>query len=203
MPGDVAHTLDKVLSELLNEVDGELETGHKEALERVRVVLQETKSEATKILEMGDRQADSVKRKVLGSAELQSRNDVLRTLEGASNEIFQEALKNLSKSSNQYTRALERLIEEGVNVIGTDAVVECNSRDKDSVGAIIKGMNHKDGTKLTLAEKSIKTIGGVVLHSKDLSTRFDDTFETRLERMRPQLRSEVVKLLSEGGNPLQ
>lgn len=200
MPGDITYTLDKVSSELLNEVDAELESGRKEALERMRAVLQETKSKSAKILETGDRQADSARRKILGAAELKSRNDLLRTLEEASNEVFQEALKNLSRSSDRYEKSLERLIREGVAVIGTDAIVECNERDRDPVAAIIKAMNRAHGSKLTMAEKSIKTIGGVVLHSKDLSTRFDDTFETRLERMRPQLRSEVVKLLSEGGN---
>jgi V/A-type H+-transporting ATPase subunit E len=53
-------------------------------------------------------------------------------------------------------------------------------------------------SKPVLEEKSIDTIGGVVITSLDGSVRFDNTFEARLERMRPSLRMEVSETLTSG-----
>lgn len=196
MAVNAKHTLEKVASEVLSEVGGELEEGRNDALQRVRTILQQTKEESAKIVEGGERQAESAKRQILGAAELETRNRILRALEEASNQVFREALDSVSKSSSQYERSLGRLIREGVAVIGKNAVVECNSKDRKAVSSIIKEINSKEGAKLTLGEDAIEAIGGITIRSKDGSMRFDNTFEARLERMRPQLRRDVVQLLS-------
>jgi V/A-type H+-transporting ATPase subunit E len=47
-----------------------------------------------------------------------------------------------------------------------------------------------------LSEDSIETIGGIVLSNADGTVKFDNTFESRLERMRPALRKEVAGILT-------
>ena len=47
-----------------------------------------------------------------------------------------------------------------------------------------------------VSEKTLSSIGGIVLATPDRAIRFDNTFEARLERLRPQLRKEVAGLLS-------
>jgi V/A-type H+-transporting ATPase subunit E len=193
----VEYTLDKVASEALTEILAEIEAGKSEALEQFRSMNRSTKAEVAKILEGSEREAESIRRQILGSAELEARNSILRSLEEASNRIVQDSLSAVTvKKPDDYERALAKLISEGALVIGKDATVNCNTKDKKVVGSIVKELNAKKGMRLTVSNKSIGAMGGVVLESKDGTIRYDNTLEARLERIRPQLRREIVNILS-------
>lgn len=190
------YTLDKVTSEVLNEISADLESGRTAALEQFQAMLKETKIEIAKVIEGGERLAESLKRQIIGSAELEARNKHLRTVEGATNQVFQDALKKISEGgSAQYEKALTRLIEDGLSVLGKGATVACNAKDKKIVSSVIGELNREEHAELKLDEKAIETVGGVILSSKDTTIRFDNTFEARLERIKPQLRREVARVL--------
>ncbi len=190
------YTLDKVTSEVLNEVSAELESGRAAALEEVQAMLKETKGEVAKVVEGSERQAESLKRQIIGSAELEARNKLLRTVEEATIQVFQVALAKISeRSSSQHEKALEGLIADGLGVIGKGATVTCNVKDRKAVSSIISELNRREHAELKLDEKSIETAGGVILSSKDGTIRLVNTFEARLERLKPQLRREVARVL--------
>jgi V/A-type H+-transporting ATPase subunit E len=191
------YTLDKVSSEALAEIAKELDSGKREALEQLQILMRETKDEVTKILDGSERQAESLKRQMLGSAELEARNVMLRTLDDTVHQIFKEALKKITEESLQYEKSLTKLIAEGVEVIGKDAIIACNNNDKKLVSSIIKDLNAKNHSDLTLDENGVETIGGVILYSKGRIIRFDNTFEARLGRLKPQLRRDVITILTE------
>jgi V/A-type H+-transporting ATPase subunit E len=193
----VEYTLDKVASEALTEILAEIEAGKSEALEQFRSMNRSTKAEVAKILEGSEREAESIRRQILGSAELEARNSILRSLEEASNRIVQDSLSAVTvKKPDDYERALAKLISEAALVIGKDAIVNCNTKDKKVVGSIVKELNAKNGMRLTVSNNSVGSMGGVVLESKDGTIRYDNTLEARLERIRPQLRREIVNILS-------
>jgi len=148
-----------------------------------------------KILETSEKQAESVKRQIIGAAELEERNAQLRSLEMAVSEAFDLAAKQASSvSGTAQEKALTSLIQEGLDVIGQRAKVQCAPKDRRAVASVIKKLGTKG--KLSLDEKELETIGGVVLSTPDGSVRFDNTFEARLERMRPTLRQEVAAVLT-------
>jgi V/A-type H+-transporting ATPase subunit E len=193
----VEYSLDKVASEALTEIVAEIEAGKNEAVEQLRSMNRSTKSEVTKILETSAREAESIQRQILGSAELEARNSTLRALEEASNRIIQDSLKAVSeKRAAAYEQALAKLISEGALVIGKDAIVHSNAKDKKLVGSIVKELNKKSGFRLEVSDEDIQAMGGVVLQSKDGTIRYDNTLEARLERIKPQLRREIVDVLS-------
>ncbi len=176
----------------------ELEDGKREARKRLLEVRRETEEAVAKIKETSTKQADSLKRQILGSAELESRNMQLRALEESVNEVFADALGRLSETSPQAReKSLTALIREGVVIIGGHANVTCSERDRKVVSAIIKNMN-KGSTKLALDDANLETLGGVVLSSPDGAVKFDNTFEARLERLRPLLRKQVAEILTGG-----
>ncbi len=190
------YTLEKVTSEVLNEISAELESGRAAALGQVQTMLKETKGQVAKVVDGSERQAESLKRQIIGSAELEVRNKLLRTVEEATNQVFQVALAKISeRSSSQHEKALARLTADGLGVIGKGATVTCNAKDSKVVSSIIGELNRKEHADLKLDERSIETVGGVILSTNDSSIRFDNTFEARLERLKPQLRREVAKVL--------
>ena len=181
--------------EFEKEVLVELEAGRKETLERVEAVRKETADAVAKILETSMKQAESVKRQIVGASELQARNDQLKALEKAVNEAFETATKEVSQIQGAaQEKALLRLIQEGLGAIGPRARIQCAAKDRKAIAGAVKKLDSK--ANVTLEADPIETTGGVVLTTPDGSIRFDNTFEARLERMRPDLRKEIAAILT-------
>lgn len=105
-------------------------------------------------------------------------------------------MKRLSKvAPSARAKSLEGLIQEGVSVIGNRAKVSCSEKDKKGVYRLVRKLS-KGSVKLTPDGNSIQTLGGVVLTSSDGTVKFDNTFEARLERLRPTLRKQVADILT-------
>ncbi len=190
-----ADTLEKVSGEFQREVLSDLEAGRAETLSRIESVRKETEEAVAKILETAAKQAESVRRQIIGGAELEARNAQLRALERAVNEAFDSATREISDSKGtSYEKAMERLIQEGVAIIGPRAKVQCSSKDRRIVASAVKKLEGKE--KVSIDDEPIETIGGVVLTTPDGSVRFDNTFEARLERTKPALRKEVAAVLT-------
>ena len=188
-------TLEKVSGEFETEVLADLESGRSETLARIEAVRKETTEAVGKILETSEKQAQSVRRQIIGAAELDARNAQLRSLERAVNEVFDLAAKQISLVSGvPQEQALATLIREGLDVIGPRAKVSCASKDRKAVSSAIRKLGRK--AKLSLDDRELDTMGGVILTTPDGTVRFDNTFEARLERMRPTLRKAVAAILT-------
>ncbi len=193
-----ADTLEKVSGEFETELLAELQEGRGEALSTVESSRREAKVAVTKILESSVKQGESLRRQIIGAAELEARNAQLKTLEKAVIEVFDAAAKELREGSGaRYDASLTQLVKEGLEVIGPTARIYCKSSDRRAVSTALRKLGVSQ-SKLVLEEKIIDTIGGVVMTSMDRSVRFDNTFEARLERMRPTLRMEVSAILTSG-----
>ena len=72
------NSLEKVAEEFYKEVTAELEEGRAQALGSLEGVGRETTEAVAKIVEAGNKQAESLMRQITGSAELRSRNLQLR-----------------------------------------------------------------------------------------------------------------------------
>jgi V/A-type H+-transporting ATPase subunit E len=190
-----ADTLEKVSGEFETQALAEFESGRKESLARVESVRKETAEAVAKIIETSVKQAESAKRQIVGAAELEARNAQLKALERAVNEAFDQAAKEVSEYSGaDLERALGRLIQEGLDIIGPRAVVRCAAKDKKAAASSVKKLSTK--AKVALDDEPVEAIGGVVLTIPDGTVRFDNTFEARLERMKPALRKEVAGILT-------
>lgn len=191
-----ADTLEKVSGEFEAEVLADLEAGRRAALSRIESVRKEAAEAVAKILETSVKQAESTRRQIIGAAELAARNTRLKSLEKAVNEVFDLATKEISSTSgSSYEKSIAGLIEEGIGVIGQKAKVQCSPKDKKAVSSAIKKLEGGQ-VKLTLDDTPVETMGGVVLTTHDGSIRFDNTFEARLERMKPTLRKDVAGILA-------
>jgi V/A-type H+-transporting ATPase subunit E len=191
-------TLEKVSREFEAEVLADLEAGRSVTLAKVEAIRKETAEAVAKILETGEKQAESAKRQIIGAAELDARNAQLRSLERAVNEAFDLATRQISSETGaSQEKALISLIQEGLDVLGSRASIECAAKDRRAVSSAIRKIGSK--AKLSQSDGEIDTMGGVVLTTPDGSVRFDNTFEARLERMRPTLRKEVAAILTGSG----
>ena len=196
MGNSTADTLQKVANEFEGEVLTELQEGRDQSLAVIQKSEAETAETVSKILETSTKQAEALRRQIVGAAELEARNSQLKVMEEAVEGVFSAAVSQISKlEGKRHETALKQLLEEAIDVIGPNALVSTNSEDAKEVFSIAKGIKGERG-RLTPGDKRLETIGGVVLTTPDKSIRFDNTFEARLERLRPTLRKDVAAVLS-------
>jgi len=196
MSNATADTLQKVAGEFEGEVLAEMQEGREQSLKLIQASKKETLEAVSKILETGTKQAEALKRQIIGAAELEARNSQLKVLEEAVEEVFSSAVAQISKlDDKRYDAALKKLLTEAIGVIGPNALVSTNSKDAKDVFSIAKGIKGEKA-RLTPGDKRLETIGGVILATPDRSVRFDNTFEARLERLRPILRKDVAAILN-------
>ncbi len=158
-----ADTLEKVSREFEAELLAELQEGRGEALSTVESSRREAKVIVTKTLETSVKQGDSLRRQVIGAAELEARNVQLKALEKAVVEVFEAVMKELEEGSGaRYEASLTQLVREGLEVIGPGARICCRSKDRIAVSAALRKLGGRQ-SKLVLEEKGIDTIGGVVI----------------------------------------
>ena len=196
----VDHIVTKVSEEARSELFTELSGGRTLAAEAVTKRLNETIAEVQRIIEQQERQADALKRQIIGAAEMSARNKSLEIVEDNLNKSFEEALKKLKAASeNQgYEKVLRALVLEALDQVGGESfVLHSNSRDQKTLKKITEMVSKERNVKISIDASPLeKTIGGVVVNSSDGYVTFDNTFEARLERLKPSLRKQIAQIFS-------
>jgi V/A-type H+-transporting ATPase subunit E len=191
------NVIKKVINEAKEEIKTVLDEGLNNSIESLEKAKIDTNLEVENIISSKEKQADMIERRILGSAELESRNKSLEVVEESINEVFIEASKKLKESvkTDDYKKALKNFLEEGLDAVGSDnLVVFSNKKDSTLLNAIIKEIVGKRNVKISLSKETIDCIGGIQLKTPDGSVFYDNTIEARLERLRPLLRKDIASL---------
>lgn len=191
--------LEKIVTKVVDQVEHDLiaqiESSYSQSIERLRSSRASIESEYNKIVENAKKQAENLKRQIIGSSRLMVRNKQLMLIEDAVNNAFKNAIARIDSIRNDesYESMMRRLIDDALNAIGVDAVIECNDKDRDLVDRIILELQHKYNFKVALGN-SIECLGGVKVSSTDGSVSLDNTLDTRIERLKPLLKKDIAKL---------
>ncbi len=196
----IDYTVKKVSDEALNEMIQNIADSKNAALEVVTKKMAEAQTEAVRISEQERRQAEALKRQIIGSAEMTSRNRTLEIIEDNLNSAFSQALKKLESTTSgaDYARIMKSLVLEGMDEVGgNDFVISANTRDQQNLQQVIDSVSREKGVKITRSDSRLSnTVGGVVISSADGFVTFDNTYEARLERLKPELRKQIAQLFT-------
>ena len=195
----VEYTVRKVSEEALEEMQKALAVSGEQANKVVSERALAAKEEVQKIDEHRVREADALKRQIIGAAEMSSRNRSLEVVEQNLNSAFEKATTKLEAvtKTQEYDQVLRSLVLQAMEQIGGgDCIVAGNERDQKALKKIVEQISKEGKYKASLDPKPIKKIGGVVVRSSDGYVRFDNTFEARLERLKPSLRKQIAQLFS-------
>ncbi len=111
-------------------------------------------------------------------------------------------MKTFSEDLPRYDPWLDRLIAYSANLIEEKAlIVSTNGRDQKRLAerwdSILESLpNHKTAT---LSKDPIETLGGILVTSRDQRIRVDNTFDGRLERLRPAVQQVILERLLPSG----
>jgi V/A-type H+-transporting ATPase subunit E len=190
-------TINKVLSQKEGDLIKQLDSAYSESVANLESSRTKLASEYARILEGAKKQAENLRRQIVGSSRLAARNKQLVLIETAVNDAFEKAKTKLRSSDKQevYKILITKMLEESIVAIGADEVIiQCNRNDFDLVKKAIASLSDKN-MRMTLSEQPINVIGGIRVRSVDGSTTYDNTLDSRIERFKPLIRKNIVQML--------
>jgi V/A-type H+-transporting ATPase subunit E len=193
-------TVDKVLSQKEADLITQIDSAYQEALTNLESSRTKLEAEYLRIVEGAKKQAENLKRQIVGSSRLVARNKQLLLIDTAVNNAFEKAKLELASSNREesYRVLITRMLEDSVSAIDSDEVIiECNKNDFDLVKKAITDLSNDNNTKfkVKLSDRPINAIGGIRVRSADGSVTYDNTLDSRIERFKPLIRKNIVQML--------
>ena len=192
-------TINKVISQAEADFITQIDSSFQEALKNLAASRTKLEAEYNRILEGARKQGDNLKRQIVGSSRLSARNRQLVLIESAVNDTFEKAKKILASSNkeNSYRLLMRKILKDSVTMIDSDQViVECNKNDIELVEKAISDIfNDNNNIKIKMSDHPLNAIGGIRLTSADGSMTFDNTLDSRIERLKPLIRKNIAQML--------
>jgi V/A-type H+-transporting ATPase subunit E len=111
-------------------------------------------------------------------------------------------MQDLMADESAYLGLLQGLLSAAARQIeGPELVVEANAADHKRLSAAWAALSETaaPGRRLTLTDDPINTLGGVLVRDTDNRVRVDNTFEGRLDRLRPRVQQVILERLLPSG----
>ena len=192
-------TIDKVLSQADSEFISQIDSAFEQAKNDLEASRTKLQSEYEVIVESAKKQGENLKRQIIGSSRLNARNKELLIMESAINEIFDKAKERLQSKPDEksYKELIRKMVEDSVSKLeSTEIIIECNKNDYDLLKKVIQDLSGKNAKiKLSISKKPIDISGGIRARSGDGTMTLDNSMESRIERLKPLIRKEIVQLL--------
>ena len=190
-------TIDKVLSQKESALISEINSALQKSLKNLESSKTNLQVEYDNIIESSKKQAENLKRQIIGSSTLHARNKELVIIESAIDKIFNKARERLAQSNNEknYEKLLTNLVEDSIAKLGSDVVIQCNKTDLKLVKKISSEESTNKKVKITVSDEVIDVIGGIKATSVDGTMTLDNTLDSSIESLKPLIRKDIVQLL--------
>jgi V/A-type H+-transporting ATPase subunit E len=190
-------TIDKVLSQKESALISEINSALQNSLKNLESSKTNLQVEYDNIIESSKKQAENLKRQIIGSSTLNARNKELVIIESAIDEIFNKAREKLAQCNNEknYEKLLTKMIEDSIAKLGSDVVIQCNKTDLKLVKKISTEESTIKKVKITVSDEVIDVIGGIKATSVDGTMTLDNTLDSSIESLKPLIRKDIVQLL--------
>ena len=195
----------KIVESIMSEAQGKADVIIQDANAEVSAIQAKAEKtaevEKTKILENGKKQSDMRYQQIISEAKMNARRAELGAKEEVIEAAFDKATDDLkdiaSSGSEEYDDSLTKIIKEAVDEIGgKDLIIQLNEADTNKFKSQLDSSStfQIDDIKFQLGEP-IDTIGGAIVKTKNGDIEVNNTIESRLDRFKSVLRSEVADVL--------
>ena len=196
---------DKIVSSIMSEAQGKADVIMQDANAEVATITanaeKTAESEKNKILDNGKKQSDMRYQQIISEAKMNARRAELGAKEEVIEAAFDKATEELksiaSSGSEEYDDSLSKMIKEAVDELGSkDLILQLNEADTNKFKSQLDSSStfQIDDVTFELGEP-IDTIGGAIVKTKSGEIEVNNTIESRLERFKSILRSEVAEIL--------
>ena len=128
-----------ILDDVAKETETEIMSIINEGFEQARKIIEDsenrTKIDINNISTLQKKESEILSRQILGTAEIEKRNTVLKIIEKNINKVFITALKELNKNKDKnYQKSLNSFLTEGVVLLDDSILyVSCNKKDRQLI----------------------------------------------------------------------
>ena len=196
---------DKIVSSIMSEAQEKADVIIQDANANVSEITAKAEktaeAEKIKILENGKKQSDMRYQQIISEAKMNARRAELGAKEEVIEAAFDKATEELksiaSSGSEEYDDSLSKMIKEAVDELGSkDLILQLNEADTNKFKSQLDSSStfQIDDVTFELGEP-IDTIGGAIVKTKSGEIEVNNTIESRLERFKSVLRSEVADVL--------
>ncbi len=200
---------DKIVESIRSEAQEKADKIIQEAEAEVAVINSDAEkaaeAEKNKILDNGKKQSDMKYQQIISEAKMNARRAELGAKEEVIEAAFTKATEDLkakaSSDDAEYSESLINMIKEATEELGGgDLIIQVKESDVAKVESQLKELSGNLSTKLgvstTLAMgEPVNAIGGAILKTKNGDIEVNNTIESRLDRFKGLLRSEVANVL--------
>jgi V/A-type H+/Na+-transporting ATPase subunit E len=187
-----------VMKEAQSEAEQTLSRAKEDALKIQQKAQDQAETERKGILERASQEEERIRRQAIATAEMRARTLQLKKREELLKGVFEEAHKQLGSLQqwSDYDRIVRKLLREALTHLETSSAlvradeVTLQYLTDELLEEISKELDVKIQVKGTLEQGT-----GVIVETEDGRRRFDNTLETRLDRMQDALRAPVYRLL--------
>ena len=149
----------------------------------------------------------AIRDRIVGKADLVGRKMLMQAREEILSSLFDEAKSRLTSIADSryggvdYHEIIYRLLIETISSMGGEEfIISANERDlaylRDNLEAVKNQVGGRmSELKMSLDEKAINAIGGVVVRNKEGDKVFHNTLESRLIKARRRTEAKVSEIL--------
>ena len=191
--------LERAIMEEAEEDAQRIQSEAQAEIERIRRDVKATiKVEEERMLQRADKEAQNIHSHSLAAAQLDAQNTKLRRRELLLQSTFSKARERLSSvpQRSDYPQVLRQLIIEAVHHVGADkATLRFDRNTQNYLSSdFLTQLEQELGVTFTVGEPLAQSTG-VIVETSDGHRRYDNTLETRLDRMQNGLRTFVYRIL--------
>ncbi len=188
----------KILEDARKRASEAEEQARREAQEILDKAASEAGQKRAEILKKADSDSQEIYRRLLSTAALEGRKELLRAKQDMIEATFQRALEKVANLPDlEYERLMEDMVVKAATGGGDELLL--TTKDAQRLGnEFLNKVNKRLQTagmngNIVLSKDNIRASGGFILRSGDIE--INSTLEIVSEMLRPELENEVVKIL--------
>ncbi|MHC1605249.1 MAG: V-type ATP synthase subunit E [Candidatus Methanofastidiosia archaeon] len=195
----------KIVEKILADAESEAGELRSFGLKKEEEILKEAKMKADtikkEILNRGEREVVTEKNRVLSQTRLEMKKRILDAKEREINKVIEKTKELISdpKKIPNFEKVIEQLaLEAGTAIGGGDLIYKTDRAGKnvlDKIKGRLESMIKKETDVKTHIEVVDGGAAGVLVESKKFGVVVDNTFITRLERRKREIRKELAAIL--------
>jgi V/A-type H+-transporting ATPase subunit E len=200
-PTPLERTIDQVITKKESELLTRLNNSYLESLNNLDLSKSQLELEYVNIISNAEKKGEILKRQVIGSSKLSSRNKELVLLEQAVNDVFAKSKEKflLNTDESSYKTLLIKMLDESIpNIATSGIVIECLEKDTEFFKQQIEGISVKYNKKIKLHNNLKNFMGGFRIKSTDGTITLNNTIDSRIETLKPLIRKNIAHILREG-----
>jgi len=200
---DVKDGLVAIAGEVLGDVQKEAEAlilvAEKEAKKALQAAKVQADHDYLTLIGQAKVKSETEQRRIASLTEVEIRNRLLHTKEELVDKAFETALgklKDFAETPN-YPDYLIRLIGGAAERIGSkNLILYVNAKDKTWLTQErLQSLSKKLNVNLKLSDQTPDCIGGCKIQTEDGKVTYDSIIDSRLQELKPTLRTEVARIL--------